>query len=72
MDYWKSPESKANYPLKWNIKIPRFQIDVDITPVMNNQELVLKEFLNLNYWEGRCLVSGSKTGQAYMELVGYQ
>lgn len=69
--YWKSPESKANYPLEWNIKIPRFQINIDIAPVINNQELVLTEFLNLNYWEGRCIVSGSKAGQAYMELVGY-
>ncbi len=71
LEFWKSLESKSNYPLRWSLTIPDHKIDVIVTPVMNNQELILEEFLNLNYWEGRCHVSGSKTGQAYMELVGY-
>lgn len=71
LSFWKSPESKSNYPIKWSLTIPKHKIDVVVNPVLNNQELVLKEFLNINYWEGRCLVSGSNTGQAYMELVGY-
>ncbi|MGH7886012.1 MAG: lipocalin-like domain-containing protein, partial [Thermodesulfobacteriota bacterium] len=67
LKFWKSPESKTKYPLKWNIKIPKHNINIVINPVINKQELVLEEFLNINYWEGRCLVSGSNNGQAYME-----
>lgn len=71
IEFWKSPETEAEYPLKWDIVVPEFGIDIRIDPVMKNQELVLEEFLDINYWEGRCIVSGSHSGQAYMELVGY-
>ncbi|NIP31719.1 MAG: hypothetical protein GTO02_19735 [Candidatus Dadabacteria bacterium] len=71
LDYWKSPKTNKKYPLKWRIIIPELNINITITPTMKNQELVLKELLDMTYWEGRCLVSGSHSGKAYMELVGY-
>ena len=70
-DYWKSKKTKIKYPLIWNINIPKLNIEIQTSPTMNNQELVLDEILDMTYWEGRCLVSGSHKGKAYMELVGY-
>ncbi len=68
---WKSPNSSIIYPSKWAIKIPSQQIDITITPTLANQELRLSHFNKINYWEGRSTVSGSHSGNAYVELVGY-
>ena len=52
--------------------MPRFGIDVTITPVMPNQEL----FTIVRYWEGAVDVNGTVDdaavkGRGYVELTGY-
>ena len=69
--YWRSDETNVRYPVKWNIKIPKLGIDIFTNPTLENQELALTKLVKLNYWEGRCTVTGSHVGQAYVELVGY-
>ncbi|MAH81458.1 MAG: hypothetical protein CMP39_07300 [Rickettsiales bacterium] len=70
--YWKDPKTSINYPVSWRVEVPKLNIDIITKATVNHQVVhptgLLKQ---TNYWEGRCLVSGSHTGKAYIELVGY-
>jgi len=71
--YWTSPKSKAVYPLAWKIKIPRKNIELNLTAKVDNQEML---FGSINYWEGPLKVEGKigsekVKGIGFMELVGY-
>ena len=73
---WKSPHTGATYPSAWRLKVPRFGIDVEVTPVMQDQELDTRGTTMIVYWEGACTVRGrhgneATEGRAYVELVGY-
>jgi predicted secreted hydrolase len=75
-DYWQSPRTQATYPSGWRLRVPRFGIDVRITPVLKDQELDTRGTTMIVYWEGACQVRGrhgneETTGRAYVELVGY-
>ena len=74
--FWKSPHTDATYPSGWNVKIPKYNLDLTVTPVMENQELDTRGTTMIVYWEGACEVKGKAseqdvTGRAYVELVGY-
>ena len=74
--YWKSPRTKATYPSGWKVTVPKFDLNLVITPVMENQELDTRGTTMIVYWEGACEVSGKANGEdmrgrAYIELVGY-
>ena len=74
--FWKSPRTKAVYPSGWNLKVPKFELDLTITPVMDDQELDTRGTTMIVYWEGACEVAGTAgdkqiKGRAYIELVGY-
>ena len=49
--------------------MPKGAIDVEIVPVMADQEL----FTTVRYWEGAVDVvgPGSQAGRGYVELTGY-
>jgi predicted secreted hydrolase len=75
-DYWRSPHTEAVYPSGWRLRVPRFGVDVTITPVMRDQELDTRGTTMIVYWEGACGVRGrhgneEAEGRAYAELVGY-
>jgi predicted secreted hydrolase len=72
-DHWKSPHSNIRYPSKWHLSVPSQRLELEITPLINDQEL------NVTYrhWEGAVSIKGKKNGQAisgqgYVELTGYQ
>ena len=70
---WKSKKTGAEYPLSWNIQIPSWKVDLNIEPMVENQEML---FSIINYWEGPINISGkidntAITGKGFMELVGY-
>jgi predicted secreted hydrolase len=74
--FWKSPGSGATYPNGWRIAVESLKLDLNVAPVMENQELDTRGTTMIVYWEGACDVSGtagetSVTGRAYTELVGY-
>jgi predicted secreted hydrolase len=74
--HWKSPHTGATYPNGWRLVVPRFAIDVSITPVIKDQELDTRGTTMIVYWEGACTVAGHHDdaeidGRAYVELVGY-
>jgi predicted secreted hydrolase len=71
LDHWKSPLG-ADYPSRWKMKIPRKNLEIFITPRIDNQELPL----SVRYWEGAVEVKGKRdgkslTGSGYVELTGY-
>lgn len=75
-DYWRSPHNGTTYPSGWKLRVPRLQIDLQVTPVLKDQELDTRGTTMIVYWEGSCRVEGTRAGQslagrAYVELVGY-
>lgn len=76
ISYWRSPHTGAVYPGAWNLRVPRLGINVEITPVIKDQELDTRGTTMVVYWEGACQVAGQVhetaiNGRAYVELVGY-
>ena len=73
---WKSPRTGARYPSAWRIAVAPVALDVAVTPVLPDQELVTEQSTGVIYWEGACRVEGTRngarvTGRAYAELTGY-
>ena len=71
-EYWTSPRNQARYPIGWHLRIPKSQIDLEITTPVPEQELNL----GVTYWEGAIRVVGSRAGKpirgvGYLELTGY-
>lgn len=70
---WHSPHTRADYPSGWHVQVPSASIDVNVTPVLADQELVLRA--TPSYWEGAVDVRDARTsrsrGQGYVELTGY-
>lgn len=73
---WKSPHTGAEYPSGWKLSVPKVLLDLEVTPVMKDQELDTRGTTMIVYWEGACRVKGTAgghgvEGKAYVELVGY-
>ena len=71
LDYWDS-EYGGRYPNAWALEIPEKNIRLEITPVIDNQELIT----TVRYWEGAVDVRGMSgtdeiSGRGYVELTGY-
>jgi len=64
---WKSSQSGVVYPAGWRIHAPDYQLDLTVTPLLDDQELNL----TVRYWEGAVKVEGSAAGVGYVELAGY-
>jgi len=76
LDTWRSPKSGAEYPGKWQIIIPSFDIELVVAPLVADQELFDTDSTGLTYWEGASAGSGSAAGKTvtcrgYVELTGY-
>ena len=57
------------------MRVPSEGLDVTITPLLLDQELIDQQ-LHVAYWEGDCDLSGTDHsrpvhGAAYVELTGY-
>jgi predicted secreted hydrolase len=70
-DEWHSPHGGI-YPAAWHIEVPAFALELDVVPVMQDQELIT----TVRYWEGAVDVTGVRAGKAiegrgYVELTGY-
>jgi predicted secreted hydrolase len=72
--YWESPNSKATYPNAWKLAVPKYGLNLTVSPVMQDQELDTRGTTMIVYWEGACDVVGTTNltnGTAYVEMVGY-
>lgn len=71
-EYWTSPATGSRYPIAWDVELPRFGLELEVTPRLRQQEVSL----SVRYWEGAVIVTGSSLGEAiagegYLELAGY-
>jgi predicted secreted hydrolase len=71
--FWKSPASKATYPIEWRLRIPKLDLRLEVAAPVANQELNL----SVVYWEGCIRLKGWRAtkpvdGAGYLELTGYQ
>ncbi|HEU5360034.1 MAG TPA: lipocalin-like domain-containing protein [Candidatus Deferrimicrobiaceae bacterium] len=69
---WKSPESGARYPSRWRLRVPSENLDLEVVPLLADQELRT----TVRYWEGAASVRGTSRGafiegEGYVELTGY-
>jgi len=71
-DTWHSPHTGADYPARWTVSVPEEQLNLEIHPLVPDQELRL----SFIYWEGAVNIRGQKAGlpingRGYVELTGY-
>ncbi len=69
---WTSPRSGARYPARWRLRMRELALELEVTPVLADQELDV----GTRYWEGAGTVSGAErgrpvSGRGYVEMVGY-
>ncbi len=69
---WRSPLDGAQYPSGWWLEVPSRSLDLEIRPLIPDQELQL----TFRYWEGAVVVRGRGSegpveGKGYVELTGY-
>ncbi len=73
--FWKSSETKKEYPIEWIIDIEKIGLKSTMKAEIPNQELVIKNFFqSVIYWEGMCKLKGTKngqtiTGESYLEMT---
>lgn len=73
---WTSPHTGADYPTGWTIRLPSQGIQLDLSPVIADQEIISTRPESAIYWEGKVSVTGTRngipvTGDGYVELTGY-
>ena len=55
-------------PTRWRVTLPDRGVDVVVNAVNSDAWMDL----SIPYWEGPVAVSGSHTGQGYLEMTGYE
>jgi predicted secreted hydrolase len=73
---WRSPHTRATYPMGWRVAVPKFGIDLMLQPLLSDQELVTRSSTHVTYWEGAVDVTGragstAARGEGYVEMTGY-
>jgi predicted secreted hydrolase len=72
LSHWQSSKSKAKYPARWRLDLVNEGINLEISTVLAEQELIT----TVRYWEGAVSVQGKDkasklSGYGYVELTGY-
>ncbi len=68
LDRWESPDTGIVYPIRWEVAVPKFDMELTVSSYQSAQELLL----SFVYWEGAVQVSGDGlSGSGYVELTGY-
>lgn len=73
LQHWTSPHSRGKYPAHWRLKVPKHRLDLEIIPLLADQELQA----SVRYWEGAVSIKGRADekylrGYGYVELTGYE
>ncbi len=68
---WRSPRTGAVYPVA--MRVQALGIEIDLDPLMDDQELDARASTGTVYWEGavRASRAGQEIGRGYLELTGY-
>jgi predicted secreted hydrolase len=73
---WASPTSGARYPVAWTVSVPGLGLELQVSAVVDAQELHTPASTGVTYWEGAILVEGRRDGESiagrgYLEMTGY-
>jgi predicted secreted hydrolase len=73
LDFWQSPASGARYPARWRVRVPAEGLELEVTPLLADQELDV----SFRYWEGAVGIEGTRRGRpvrgrGYVEMTGYE
>ena len=73
---WKSPRSGGRYPSRWRLRVPAAGVDVELSPLLADQELQTGRSTGVTYWEGAVAGKGRAkeaplAAEGYVELTGY-
>ena len=73
---WRSPRSGATYPMGWRLVVPSLRVELTVSPLLEEQELITARSTQVTYWEGAVDVQGSfgdisVRGSGYVEMTGY-
>jgi predicted secreted hydrolase len=66
---WTSPKTHISYPVEWDVRLPSGVMNVK--PFVADSEFDSGTTTGNVYWEGPVKVSGSREGQGFLELSGY-
>lgn len=74
--HWTSPHSGARYPVKWRLRIPLLQLDLNLAANLDDQEMHTPLSTGVVYWEGSVRATGTRgetpiEGVGYVEMTGY-
>lgn len=72
ISYWLSQRTNTQYPTRWKIEIPKYDMILEAQSKIQNSEFDSRLTTYNHYWEGSVDVSGSHTGKGFMELNGYK
>lgn len=72
LDTWQSPTTSILYPAAWDVRLPDHNIELQITPLIADQEMRV----SIVYYEGATAIAGTVDGQSvqgrgFVELTGY-
>lgn len=73
---WTSPASGATYPSGWRISVGSLGLELEVQPLLLDQELITHQSTGVVYWEGAVAIRGERMGGeveglGYVELTGY-
>lgn len=76
---WTSTVTKATYPVRWKIAVPKLGLNLDVKTQLPSQELTggaAHGTLTPSYWEGAVTYEGNRAGSkilgaGYLEMTGY-
>ncbi len=68
LDTWTSPRTGDRYPVRWRLAVPEAGLELSIEPRLEDQEMQV----TFRYWEGAVSVSGTASGQGYLEMTRYE
>ena len=74
---WRSELTEADYPVEWEVEVPRLGLRLDVRPRIDAQEVFAEGGVMPAYWEGAVRVAGERqgrpvTGAGYLEMTGYR
>ena len=73
---WTSSVTGAVYPMNWKLRVDSLELDLTLTPSMEEAEFALSAFIPMVYWEGSVVATGTRNGapvagRGFVEMVGY-
>lgn len=74
--YWTSKKTTGKYPIAWNVKIPKANLDLNVNAAFDDQEMDTTASTGIIYWEGCVDITGKRKkasvkGKGYLEMTGY-